>query len=198
MAPLDPLTHDRVYRALKDDILSGRIGPAGRLTAAQIARDYQASMTPVREAIYRLVGEGIVIMKEGGFFTTPLDPQMLADILDISQKLLVIGLNRWNDGTLSSSVVLPVDALCAADCVQLIEEVFQHLFDQTDNQAISNWGRAANERLHSLRIADCEAHRRARLECKTMFNHALQRDRTRLGRQILAHHRRLFRYLAAI
>lgn len=155
-------------------------------------------MTPVREAIYRLVGEGIVIMKEGGFFTTPLDPQMLADILDISQKLLVIGLNRWNDGTLSSSVVLPVDALCAADCVQLIEEVFQHLFDQTDNQAISNWGRAANERLHSLRIADCEAHRRARLECKTMFNHALQRDRTRLGRQILAHHRRLFRYLAAI
>lgn len=198
MAPLDPLTHDRVYRNLKDDILSGRIAPAGRLTAAQIARDYQASMTPVREAIYRLVGEGVVIMREGGFFTTPFDPQMLADILDLSQKLLVIGLNRWNGETLPSWSPMPVDDLCAADCVQLVEEVFQHLFDRTDNQAISSWGRAANDRLHSLRIADCEAHRRARLECRTIFNHALQRDRTRLGRQILAHHRRLFRLLATI
>ncbi|SEJ92144.1 hypothetical protein SAMN05518849_11869 [Sphingobium sp. AP50] len=135
-------------------------------------------------------------MKEGGFYATPFDPGMLADILDLSQKLLVIGLNRWNDETLPASTPMLVDDLCPADCVRLVENVFQHLFDGTGNQAISSWGKAANDRLHSLRIADCEAHRRARLECRTIFNHALERDRTRLGRRILTHHRRLFRLLA--
>lgn len=191
MAAPDPVTHDRVYRNLKADIFAGQFLPGSKLTATRIAKRYTASITPVREAMYRLVGEGLVKMTPQGFHVTSDSPTMLIDILDLSQKLLVIGLQRWRGGTDMPPVTHePQHPIDAQHALLLLENVLVHLFATTGNQAVIAWGRQANERLRWIRLFQCRYSQRARLECISLYELAARRDRTRLGRQILAHHRR--------
>lgn len=53
---LDRQTSERVYRALKADLLTGALA-AGRINISALALRHGASATPVREALMRLVGE---------------------------------------------------------------------------------------------------------------------------------------------
>lgn len=53
-------TFDRVYAALKEQLLSGRWAPGAHLEPGVIGEDLAASVTPVRDALHRLVGENLV------------------------------------------------------------------------------------------------------------------------------------------
>ncbi len=55
-----PTRVDRVYAALRADILGGRQRPGSRLLFADLSARYEASMGVVREALTRLQGEGLV------------------------------------------------------------------------------------------------------------------------------------------
>ena len=64
--------HDRVFRALRTQILHGQIAPGTTLTLRGIARDHDVSMTPAREAVRRLASEGALSLSATGRITTPL------------------------------------------------------------------------------------------------------------------------------
>src|ERR1700733_8084427 len=51
---------DRVYGEIKRDILSGAFGPRTHLREGELARRFSVSKTPVREALGRLVHEGLL------------------------------------------------------------------------------------------------------------------------------------------
>jgi len=51
---------DQVYEALKDQVLNLDYHPGGRLVIDGIARDLGVSPTPVRDALARLAGEGLI------------------------------------------------------------------------------------------------------------------------------------------
>lgn len=51
---------DRVYAAVKRDILIGAVEPAEQLQEGELAKRYAVSKTPVREALNRLVHEGLL------------------------------------------------------------------------------------------------------------------------------------------
>ena len=63
--------HDRLYRSLRARIMHGQIEPGQALTLRGIGRDYGLSMTPVREAMRRLVAEGALSLSASGRITTP-------------------------------------------------------------------------------------------------------------------------------
>lgn len=63
--------HDRIYRALRARILHGELRPGLALTLRGIAREFDVSMTPVREALRRLVAEGALVMSSSGRVATP-------------------------------------------------------------------------------------------------------------------------------
>jgi len=50
-----------VYEVVLDAILHGRIAPGSRLLIDEIAKALGVSITPVRDALYRLEGEGLVV-----------------------------------------------------------------------------------------------------------------------------------------
>ena len=52
---------ERVYRALRDQILTGALVPLTRLVELQVAQQFAVSRTPVREALKRLIAEGLVV-----------------------------------------------------------------------------------------------------------------------------------------
>ncbi len=63
--------HDRVYRRLRSRIMHGDIPPGHALTLRGVAQEYDVSMTPVREAVRRLVAEGALTMSNSGRMGTP-------------------------------------------------------------------------------------------------------------------------------
>ena len=69
--------HDRVYRTLRVRIMHGELSPGEALTLRGIAGRFGVSMTPVREALRRLVAEGALTMSASGRVATP-DPRTSA------------------------------------------------------------------------------------------------------------------------
>ncbi|MGB3408027.1 MAG: GntR family transcriptional regulator [Jannaschia sp.] len=63
--------HERLYRSLRTRIMHGELPPGESLTLRGIGRDYGVSMTPVREALRRLVAEGALSLSASGRITTP-------------------------------------------------------------------------------------------------------------------------------
>jgi DNA-binding GntR family transcriptional regulator len=50
---------ERVYRALRDRILTGDLAPGARLSVPAIAREFGLSRSPLRDAVLQLVREGL-------------------------------------------------------------------------------------------------------------------------------------------
>ncbi|HET8992703.1 MULTISPECIES: GntR family transcriptional regulator [unclassified Rhodococcus (in: high G+C Gram-positive bacteria)] len=91
-------THrDRVYRSLRDDLMSGALAADERLGEEKLADRYEVSRTPVREALARLVSDGLVERRAGGLF--PYRPRFddLADLYELRITLELHGIRRALD-----------------------------------------------------------------------------------------------------
>ncbi|MBM7068344.1 GntR family transcriptional regulator [Actibacterium sp. 188UL27-1] len=71
--PTEPTTaaHDRLYRSLRTQIMHGEILPGVALTLRGVGKAHGVSMTPVREAVRRLVAEGALTLSSSGRVSTP-------------------------------------------------------------------------------------------------------------------------------
>ena len=70
-----------VADALQRDLVQGRYMPGQKLPIVQLARNYRVSPGAVREALSRLISEGLVeFTEQRGFRAAPVSPAALADI----------------------------------------------------------------------------------------------------------------------
>ena len=66
---------------LRDEILSGRMRPGQALSENEVAQRLGVSRTPVREAIIRLEGEGLLTVRpQVGTTVAPIDVEAVADV----------------------------------------------------------------------------------------------------------------------
>lgn len=65
-------SHERVYRALRNEIMWGELIPGERLTIRGIAQRFDVSMTPAREAVKRLSAEGALTLSKTGRLAAPV------------------------------------------------------------------------------------------------------------------------------
>jgi len=63
--------HDRIYRLLRQRIMHGEIAPGTQLTIRGLGKAHGMSMTPVREALWRLAAEGALSVSASGRAQTP-------------------------------------------------------------------------------------------------------------------------------
>ncbi len=63
--------HERVYRALRQQVMHGEMAPGQPLTLRGVARTFGVSMTPAREAVRRLAAEGALAISSSGRVATP-------------------------------------------------------------------------------------------------------------------------------
>lgn len=83
-----PSAADGAYRALRDDILEGRLPGDARLTEMTLADQLGISRTPVREAVKRLILEGFLTREPGqGLRVTVLEPDEVQQIFRIRLML---------------------------------------------------------------------------------------------------------------
>jgi DNA-binding GntR family transcriptional regulator len=80
---------DHVYTQLYDNLLSIVLPPGERVNIDAVARAMQVSPTPVREALARMEGEGLVVKRPlAGYVAAPLrSPTELGQLLDVRERI---------------------------------------------------------------------------------------------------------------
>src|ERR1700683_1244514 len=74
---------EKVYRALKRDIIHGVYQPGEALGEKELAERYNGSRTPIREAAVRLQNERLLrIVPNRGYFVSQITLQVLNDIYE--------------------------------------------------------------------------------------------------------------------
>lgn len=74
---------ETTYRAMRSDILAGRVRPSDKLPFAELGERYDASQGVLREALARLVAEGLVVSEpQVGYRVMPLSIKDLEDLTD--------------------------------------------------------------------------------------------------------------------
>jgi DNA-binding GntR family transcriptional regulator len=149
---------DQVYSRLKSDIVGGRYAPIEVLNVHAVAAEIGMSISPIRDAMERLVGERLLAVRTGGGFQMPPMTVEIARDLYNWHAFLVRGAVR--SGVVSdrfkalARFANDIDATNGASLVAITTEYFDLIGELTGNPEHRIAIRAAGERLHALRLQE--------------------------------------------
>lgn len=142
---------ERSYETLKRRLIEGSFLAGQRLEAARLSEQLHASITPIRDVLNRLTGEGLVHAIAGDGFYVPLpDEGSLRDLLDWNAALALQAARAQKPVTSGFLAVRTP----ASDIAARTASLFTHLAGGLDNgefvRAVAN----VNDRLHAMRLLD--------------------------------------------
>lgn len=86
--PERPRVADHVYARLRDAILSNQLSPGSRLSVPSVARQFGVSRSPVREAVQRLVQDGLASEEpHRGAVVASVEPADLVPLYEVREVL---------------------------------------------------------------------------------------------------------------
>lgn len=132
--------YDQVYHSIKDMIIKGVFQPGDRLYEAKIAREFNISRSPVREAVRALEKEGLLVIGEKSKIT--VYKPSVKDVEDIYQCRMA----------LESLAARLAAELATSDQVSLLERTLvetEKLVGRNDEKSTDEM-LALNSRFHTL------------------------------------------------
>ncbi|ODU71182.1 MAG: hypothetical protein ABT11_04515 [Novosphingobium sp. SCN 66-18] len=157
MAP-ETVLAEQTYRALKDAIMHGRFAPGAPLNTHAVAAEHEISVSPVRDAFHRLVGERLLESRSSGGFQIPFATAESVRALYLWHHSLLrmafgsmAKANLHQGGEEPSRFSQPVDA---AGIAAAASELFAGLGARSGDSELAFAIRAAGDRLHTLRICE--------------------------------------------
>ncbi len=191
----DPLG-ERVYQAVKAYVTSVA-RPGQRLDLAFLASRQRASLTPVRAALHRLTGEGLVeAYLNAGFRVSPVTLGGLQDLYTWNRLLLAEALAaplRPESG-LAAGFELPLELVVVRDVANLFREVVHRLGNAEATRAIEG----VNDRLHRVRMFELSVLGDGVAELRLMARLLSGDERAGLGEAIKYYHDRRLKVSGAI
>ena len=190
-------TTERVYDRLRARIMNREFRPGDRLDAAVLAPTLSSSVTPVRDALHLLTGEGLVQTRtSGGFHMPPLDEPGLEDMYDWSAELLAISLRGWPRRVESGAAA--EDASSGLSIAQRAADLFQSIGRRSDNREHGLAIERLNARMHAIRGIEATVLLQPEQEMGALAAAFMHADRDGLRRLSVAYHRRRRRAAAEI
>lgn len=87
-------TRVRIVEGILNHIFSGKFLPGDRLVTDRLAREFQVSQTPIREAIGTLAGMGVLVVKPNcGAVVRPFTPREVRDICQVRRRLETLAIS---------------------------------------------------------------------------------------------------------
>lgn len=202
-AARQPSLRERVYLALRDELMSGRISPYDRLAEERIAERYAVSRTPVREALARLRSDGLVEKRDSGLYlylpsfqdlTGLYELRVTLELRGIERAITEVGLrhdrprleaelNRWY--AFRDDRPVPDAGFVAHD-----EQFHTTLLDASGNSALTQALVQVNSRIRSVRMYDylTETRMTATITEHIEIAELVVRDRLPAALDALRHH----------
>ncbi len=182
--------NDRVYDAIKADLLDAAYRPGEHIEAATLADSLSASVTPVRIALYRLAAERLLETHTGeGFYVPQPTEADLLDLYDWTQNLLVMALRIV--AATPAGHLLFIEPTLALDNIPIAtRQLFQSIADTAGHREIALAVMSANDRLQAFRslklgiVPDRDA------ELAAMLAHWRARDFAALATALTDYHAR--------
>ncbi|MEN1956578.1 GntR family transcriptional regulator [Luteimonas changyuni] len=141
--------HRQVRRALQ----SGRYLPGQRIDPAMLATEFRTSPTPVRFALYRLVGEGLLSDHSRGGLYVPLPTEVaLRDLYDWMERLLLMACDIGVATFAPKTGILELSS-ANDDVVKLTWQLFDDIARATAHRPLHQAVKQANDRLAPIRRA---------------------------------------------
>jgi hypothetical protein len=188
-------TFERVYLALKQLLVGGAFCPGQQLEPAHLADDLTASVTPVRDALHRLVGERLVETPRNDGFRVPLVTEAaLRDLYRWSERLLLIPLRGrgMDPGAASSLRSAPTGPPPAPE--QDIAELFLLIARLSGIREHQQAVAGMNDRLGPVRLKEAVLFNDVSAEAAGIAEALERRDAGTLRRLVIAYHRRRERH----
>lgn len=131
-----PAEAEPLHVRMRRDIVSGTLPAGSRLKTQELARRYEVSINPVREALHQLSGEGFVILSRNrGARVRPLDEAFVRNIFDIRALIepylirLFVGHASQEEVDTMRALQDEIESLEGPDQVKLdeLDEAFHHI-----------------------------------------------------------------------
>lgn len=190
MARLHPVIQERIFREIKAKILAGEYPPGEKLEVPKLANVHGSSITPVREALFRLVGEGLVQSGSDGRFHIQLFTRpRLCDAYRFNQNLLQLAL-RLMSGRDPSQLAAFADNSNDDTPGQTVARTFKSIFSGSGNISLAEAGTALNDRLTPIRMIEPTILSNIGEEAANLSRQLLASEFGPLVKGIAAYHRR--------
>ena len=148
---------------VRDHIMRGVFKPSAQLRMDDLKERFDVGYSPIREALSRLVGEGLVIAEANkGFRVRPLTRADLADIAiarcavekEALRRSIILGGDEWE-----------------ADIVAAMHNYRKKAASAFDSpETLSTW-EAAHDRLHAVLISACGSSRLIEIQSRLQEQH---------------------------
>lgn len=147
--PKDPFS--AALDALRDQLRSGRLVSGEPLTITDLAHDLGLSATPVREALSRLAGEGLIEDRRGrGYFAPRLDVSDLVELYGLRRLYLAEALSAHDD---AAAFPTADESVQARPITNQLNQILDWIIARAGNRALFDAYRQVGERLApSMRV----------------------------------------------
>jgi len=109
-----PSSVDDIHDVIRDEIITLRLMPGAKVSENELARRFNTSRTPVREALLRLVDEGLVeVWPQRGTLITPISLQAVRRARFVREAIEVAVFRKAAIEGLSEAVLAQLDAIMA-------------------------------------------------------------------------------------
>ncbi|MDO6416141.1 GntR family transcriptional regulator [Sphingomonas sp. BIUV-7] len=187
-------TSERVLEAIRRDVLAGTFRPGARLDPAWFADELNTSVTPVRDALHVLVGQGLVEARTSdGFHIPHVSEADLRDLYVWNGQLLRLIIRAWKSehetDARSASSNGPTDRA---------SRLFSRIAHGSPN--IEHWHQLSrtSDRLESSRRVEAQIVRGVGEELDRLEAMLDAGDRKALGKAVDAYHARRASAVSAI
>ncbi|OHB26289.1 MAG: hypothetical protein A2790_20205 [Phenylobacterium sp. RIFCSPHIGHO2_01_FULL_69_31] len=176
---LEPYRH--AVTDLRDRLRTGVLAPGTRIVAKDVSEDLGLSPTPVREAMARLAGEGLLVERRGdGFFVRVPTAPYLAELYRLSLVILLEAQQGERRPRPDLSLVLGGEA--QRDPVRAVERLFLAWAGESEGTALGAfYGLVLNQlgpvrRVEAQLLPDLAAEAQALVALAEVPNDHLRRD----------------------
>lgn len=157
------------YESIRRKILNFELLPGQRINEVALAEQLSISRTPLREALNRLVAEGLFVARDRGFSVPDLNPQHIQQLFEarteVESSLVrlasarapladVEALGRFVDESAAESPDVSVDRLVELDC-----HFHESIGRLSGNDELLRILRNLNDRIHLIRWIKMEGKR---------------------------------------
>ena len=154
---------EEIYRSLLDELMSGALPGGSRLCEEKICKQLGVSRTPLREALIRLLREGILEKRSsGGCIVRKMSPDSLAELFEARGMLECLALREYFDRIDISGMKLLKKALLDAkrkgsreDTLRADERMHELITEACKNSCLAEEIRGLQLRCRPYRIHRC-------------------------------------------